>query len=395
MVIFKSIPTQVKNLGLVSFFNDIASEMLYPVMPIFLTQVLGAPVFIVGIIEGVAEGSSSLFKTLFGYWSDRVGKRKIFVVFGYLSSAVSKVIIAFSAIWPMVFLGRFVDRFGKGLRTGARDALLLEAAGENNKGLIFGFHRSMDSAGAVLGPLIGFFLLSSFEGNIRLILYAAAIPSFFALLFLILIKDAKRNSEKNNLGLSLSLKNLPSQFKLFLLVIAVFSLGNSSDAFLILRAESLGMSLSLVILSYVLYNSVYTFVSTPAGSVADKIGTKKVFLTGILIYIFVYLGFAVTNNAFYVWPLFAIYGFYIALTDGISKALVGSYIKKEQAGTAYGVLQTTVSIFTLLASVIGGFLWQAIGPQATFLFGAGCAMSALGLFLVYGKLGLKENLVEN
>src|SRR5579872_4004522 len=151
----KNIPRQVVDLGIVSFFNDVASEMLYPVMPIFLTQVLGAPVFVVGIIEGVAEGSASIFKTLFGRWSDELGKRKIFVVAGYSSSAVAKVIIAFSKIWPVVFLGRFVDRFGKGVRTGARDALLLDASSEKNKGLIFGFHRSMDSAGAVVGPLIG------------------------------------------------------------------------------------------------------------------------------------------------------------------------------------------------------------------------------------------------
>ncbi|MBI2326856.1 MFS transporter [Candidatus Curtissbacteria bacterium] len=275
-MIFKSIPRQVKNLGLVSLFNDIASEMLYPVMPIFLTQVLAAPVAVVGIIEGVAEGSSAIFKTLFGLWSDKLGKRKIFVVFGYLSSAIAKVIIALSIIWPWVFLGRFVDRFGKGVRTGARDALLLEAADKNNKGLIFGFHRSMDSAGAVLGPLIGFFLLLSFEENIRLILYLAAIPSLFALFFLIFIKDAKKN-EKKNLRLSLTFKNLPSQFKLFLLTVAIFSLGNSSDVFLILRAQNLGLTLSLVILAYVIYNFVYTFASTPAGGFSDKIGPKKIF----------------------------------------------------------------------------------------------------------------------
>ena len=164
------IPKSVVNLGLVSFFNDIASEILYPVMPIFLTQILGAPVYIVGIIEGIAEGAASLFKTLFGYWSDKIGKRKIFVVGGYMSSAIAKVVIAFSASWPVVFLGRFTDRFGKGVRTGARDALLLNAANDN-RGLIFGFHRSMDSAGAVLGPLFGFFLLQTFDENIRLVLY--------------------------------------------------------------------------------------------------------------------------------------------------------------------------------------------------------------------------------
>lgn len=383
----KNIPRQVINLGIVSLLNDIASEMLYPVMPIFLTQILGAPVFVVGIIEGVAEGSSSFFKTIFGYWSDKIGKRKIFVVGGYSSSAIAKVIIAFATSWPVVFSGRFTDRFGKGVRTGARDALLLDAATDNNKGLIFGFHRSMDSAGAVLGPLMGVFLLRYFNENIRLILYIAAIPSLFALFFLIFIKDTQRKLKRVRLTFSLSLVNLPSQFKFFLLVMAIFSLGNSSDAFLILRARGLGLTLELTILAYILYNLTYTLISTPAGHLADKIGTKKVFLVGILIYTAVYLGFALTGNKSFVWPLFAIYGFYIALTDGVSRALVGSYIKSGVAGTAYGVLQTTVSVFTLLASVIGGFLWMAIAPEATFLFGAICALLAFGLFAIFEKRG--------
>lgn len=382
----KNIPRQVINLGIVSFFNDIASEMLYPVMPIFLTSVLGAPVFVVGIIEGVAEGSASIFKTLFGYWSDKIGKRKIFVVGGYSSSALAKVVIAISANWPTVFIGRFADRFGKGVRTGARDALLLDAASANNKGLIFGFHRSMDSAGAVLGPLIGIFLLESFHENLRLILYIAAIPSFFALLFLIFIRDTAGKPGQPKLKLSLSIAGFPKELKFFFLVIAIFTLGNSSDAFLILRARGLGLTLELTILAYVFYNLVYTLASTPAGQIADKIGTKKVFLTGVLIFVLVYTGFALTGDKFFIWPLFAIYGFYIALTDGISKALVGSLIKTEVAGTAYGVLQTVTSIFTLLASVIGGFLWSAISPQATFLFGAICALAAFFLFVFQNKL---------
>ena len=381
----KNIPRQVVNLGFVSFFNDVASEMLYPVMPIFLTQVLGAPVFVVGIIEGVAEGSASIFKTLFGYWSDKIGRRKIFVVGGYSASAIAKVIIAFAASWPVVFLGRFTDRFGKGLRTGARDALLLDASSDHNKGLIFGFHRSMDSAGAVVGPLIGFLLLSNFNENIRLILYAAAVPSFFALLFLIFIKDARQKITTTKTKLTLSLSGLPSQFKFFLLVLAVFTLGNSSDTFLILRARGLGLTLELTILSYILYNLIYTLASTPAGQIADRIGTKKVFMVGLLIFAAVYLMFGFIDNKSLVWPLFAIYGFYIALTDGVSKALVGSLIKSEIAGTAYGVLQTVTSIFTLLASVIGGFLWSVISPQATFLFGAICAISALILFISQRK----------
>ncbi len=374
------IPANVWYLGLVSLLNDTASEMLYPVMPIFITQVLGAPVFVIGLIEGVAEGSSSLFKTLFGYWSDRVGRRKPFVIGGYLSSAIAKVIIAASYVWPLVFLGRFVDRFGKGLRTAARDALLLEATTESDKGFIFGFHRSMDSLGAVLGPSIALLLLWAFHNNIRLILLLAIAPAFLSLLFFFKVRDAKARIETTKIKLSLSIGKLSPNLKLFFLGLAVFSLGNSTDSFLILRAKNMGLSLGLVISAYILYNIVYAVASAPAGEISDKIGKKKVFIIGIIIFAFAYLGFAFNTNPIFVWVLFAVYGFYIALTDGVSKALVGSMIKKEEAGTAYGVMTTTMSICALFASIIGGILWSAISPEATFIFAAFCAVISLFIF---------------
>src|SRR3989338_269196 len=375
------IPRPVLFLGLISFFNDIASEMLYPVMPIFLTQILGAPVYIVGIIEGIAEGASSFLKTVFGVWSDRIQKRKPFVFAGYLSSAVAKIIIAGASSWPTVFLGRLTDRFGKGLRTGARDALLLESASTGNRGFIFGLHRSMDSMGAVIGPLIALFLLNIFNNDIRQILYIAVIPSFIGLFFFIFIKEAKKKVVTTELKFSFSLKNLSGRLKLFIVIMAIFSLGNSSDTFLILRAKDLGMSLTFVILAYTVYNFFYAAFSVPAGRFADKIGAKKVFALGLLIYSFVYISFALNGNSLFVWPLFAVYGLYIALTDGVSKALVGTLIKKENAGTAYGVMQTVVSLSTLLASVIGGFLWTAINPSATFIFGAACALTAFAILI--------------
>jgi MFS family permease len=376
----KKIPSTVWFLSLVSFLNDTASEMLYPVMPIFLTQVLGAPVFVIGIIEGIAEGCASLFKTVFGYWSDRLQKRKPFVVSGYGASAISKIIIALSYSWPLVLVGRIVDRLVKGARTGARDALLLDATDQTNKGFIFGFHRSMDTAGAVLGPAIALALLWAFHNNIRLILYIAAIPAFAALVFFFWIKEAKKNGLISVGKLSFSIKHFPPQLKLFLLGLCLFSLGNSSDSFLILRAQNLGLSLVLVIAAYIVYNLVYALASTPAGIIADKIGTKRVFITGIIIFALVYLGFALDKSGGLVWLLFGIYGFYIALTDGVSKAMVGSLISKEQAGTVYGVLNTSTSIFTLAGSVIGGFLWSAISPSATFIFAAACAVLSLIIF---------------
>lgn len=377
---FKKIPNSVYLLGLVSFFNDTASEMLYPIMPIFLTQILGAPVFVVGIIEGVAEGTASLLKTYFGYWSDRIQKRKPFIVLGYSLPVLGKIIIALAYIWPMVFLGRFVDRFGKGVRTGPRDALLLEASDETNKGLIFGFHRSMDTLGAVVGPLIALGLLSVFNSNIRLILFIAVVPALLSLLFFFFLKETKRKVNKTQ-KITFSIKGFPGQFKLFLLGLAIFSLGNSSDTFLILRAKNLGLSLVAVILAYAVYNLVYALASTPAGSLSDKIGTKKIFISGIIIYAFVYLAFGFNKNPTLIWPLFAIYGFYIALTDGISKAFVGSLIPKDRSGTAYGLMTTVTSIFTLFASLIAGFIWTFISPQATFFFASICGFASLFIFL--------------
>ncbi|MFA6005362.1 MAG: MFS transporter [Patescibacteria group bacterium] len=378
------IPGSVYILGFVSLFNDIASEMLYPIMPIFLTQILNAPIFIIGIIDGVAEGVSSFMKAYLGYLSDKMQKRKPFVFAGYGFSAISKVIIAFSSTWPFVFLGRILDRFGKGVRTGSRDALLLEAASKDNKGLVFGLHRSLDSLGAVIGPIIALVLLSITNNNIRLVLYIAALPSFVALLLLFFIKEAKKKLTTTYTlpSFSFALRTMSPELKTFLLSFAVFSLGNSSDSFLILQSKQLGMSVALVVLVYIVYNIVYTLLSTPAGILADKWGAKKVFIVGLVLYALVYFGFAINKTVPAVWLLFALYGGYIALTDGVSKALVGEYISKSESGTVYGILQTIASVGVLLASVIGGLLWSAIAPAATFYFGGVCAVVALVIFTI-------------
>lgn len=378
----KKIPSVVWYLSLVSLFNDIASEMLYPVLPIFITQILGAPVFVLGIIEGVAEGAASFFKAIFGYYSDKLQKRKIFVVSGYGASAMSKIIIALSYTWSVVLLGRFVDRLGKGVRTGARDALLLDATDETNKGFIFGFHRSMDSAGAVIGPSIALLLMYAFHNNVRLIVYVAAIPACISLFFFVYVKEAKKHVRTNKVTLSLSIKSFPKQFKLFLLGMAIFSLGNSSDTFLILRAQNIGIGLTAVIGAYILYNTVYSLASIPAGKISDLLGAKRVFIAGLVIFVLVYLGFAFNTSGIGVWLLFAIYGFYIALTDGVAKAWIGKMIDKEQAGTAYGTVYTITSMFTVLASVTGGLLWSTISSPATFMFGSICAFISIWFFLL-------------
>ncbi len=385
------VPPMVWYLGIVSFFNDVASQMLYPVMPIFLTQVLGAPVFVVGIIEGIAEGAAALFKTYFGYWSDRLQRRKPFVVAGYGASAVAKLIIAIAYAWPLVLLGRFVDRLGKGMRSSARDALLNAASTPENRGFIFGLHRTMDTLGAVVGPIIALALLYQFNNDIRTILYVAAIPAFTSLIFFFFIKEPVATKHKVQLHLFASIKSFPREYKLFLIGSAIFALGNSADAFLILRAQDLGMTIAMTIGAYVLYNLVYALLATPAGIISDKIGQKKVFITGIIIFIFVYLGFALTHDAIYIWPLFAIYACYIALTDGVGKALVGAMVEKDKIATGYGVLSSVTSLCTLFASIVGGALWTFVAPEATFLFGAGCAV--LSLFFFFAMRIPQKNIV--
>src|ERR1019366_5193530 len=398
----KKIPGSVWILGVVSFLNDIASEMLYPLLPIFITQVLGAPVAILGLIDGVAEGAAAGFKVLFGHWSDRLGRRRPFVFCGYLASTASKVVVAMSTTWGLVFVGRLVDKFGKGVRTGARDALLLSASSSTNRGLVFGVQQSLASAGAVAGPLLALLFLHSFGNDIRTVLYIAFIPSVIAVLVVSFVRESLTKSPPSAKGVDtsesvaetgaaienavtaprLTLRSLPRELRIFLFASGLFALGNSSDSFLILRAKDVGLSISLVILAYVLYNVVYSAVSTPAGILADRLGPTRVYIAGMVVYVIVYVGFAINRSATGVWVLFTIYGLYIALTDSVSPGFVGSFITVDnEAAGIYGLMQTIISVGLVLASIIGGVLWSAVGAWATFAFAAGCATAALLLLL--------------
>jgi MFS family permease len=403
----KKLPGSVWLLGVVSFFNDTASEMLYPVLPIFITQVLGAPVAVLGLIDGVAEGSAAVFKTVFGRWSDRLGKRKPFVFFGYVASTLSKLVVALSRTWGLVLVGRVLDKFGKGIRTGARDAMLLDASDPTNRGLVFGFQQSLDSAGAVVGPLIALVLLHTFRNDIRTVLYIAAIPSIIGVFVVAFVRERRHATPDDGLPDDVSREsadvpspasapdlspvprpafgNLPRELKVFLVASGLFALGNSSDSFLILRSRSVGLSLTMVILAYVVYNVVYSAASTPAGSLADRFGARRVYVVGIIIYVGVYVGFALNRSAAGVWLLFAAYGFYIAMTDSVSRALVGGFITDQsEAAGIFGLLQTIISVGLVLASVIGGILWTVVGAWATFSFAALCAVLALSVFLTAG-----------
>lgn len=386
-MIFRKIPRTVFILGLVSFFNDIASEMIYPIVPIFLTTTLGASIPIVGFIEGFAEAVASISKYLFGTYSDYLKKRKIFVTLGYSFGAVSKLLIGLAYAWPFVLFARFIDRLGKGLRTAPRDSLLLENASPVNRGYIFGFHRAFDSLGAVIGPLFALVALHFLKENLRLTFFLAFIPGFIALLLLIfLVREKKKDisSEKREF-VKIDWKLLQPKLKLFLLISFVFAAGNSSDAFLLLYANNLGLSTTLVVLAYVLYNLSQAVFATPAGYLSDKLGARKVYSGGLIVFAFVYLFFGLVKQSVWLWFLFPIYGIYIAATDGVSKAYISEFIKKEESGTFFGAYYTLTAIGTFFASFIGGLLWSKISPSTTFLYGSAMAFLAFIIFITFHK----------
>lgn len=367
-------------LGVVSFFNDISSEMLYPIVPIFLTTVLKAPVSVVGLIEGIAESTASVLKVVSGWFSDRFKVRKPFVIGGYSCSAASKIILGLAYSWPLVLIARFIDRFGKGIRTSARDALIVESTGEGDRGRSFGFHRGLDSAGAVLGPLVTVILLKTFGENLRPIFFLAFLPALLGIILLFIFVREKRSDTKRFV-LVFRWRELDSSFKLFILVSFVFALGNSSDAFLILRAKNLGFTTTLTIFAYTLYNLTYALFSFPAGVISDRIGPKKVLISGFLIFAVVYLFFGLTHKSVLIWLLFPVYGVYMALTDGVGKAYISDFVPAEKSGTAFGVYQTVIGFCTFFSSLIAGILWTRVGVKAPFIFGSAMALIACFLFL--------------
>lgn len=380
-------PFTVIVLGLVSFFNDLASEMIYPIVPLFLTTVLHTSIPIVGFIEGLVEALASVTKYFFGTYSDYLQKRKVFVTVGYSFAAVSKLLIGMAFGWPMVLFARVVDRLGKGLRTAARDSLLLENATSENKGYIFGFHRALDSLGAVCGPLLALVILYFLKDNIRQTFFIAFVPAVIAILLLIfLVKEKKKVViRKKKKFVKIQFKNMNTKLKLFMIISFVFAVGNSSDIFLLLHAKNLGLSTTAVVLAYVLYNISQVIFSTPAGILADRIGARKIFAGGLVIFSIVYLLFGLINSSFWLWILFPIYGIYIAATDGVSKSYLAEFIDKKESGTYFGAYYTITAIGTFFASLIGGLLWEFITPQATFLYGSLMACTAFLLLLFSHK----------
>jgi len=372
-------------LGLVSFFNDVASKMIYPIVPIFLTSVLGAPVAIVGLIEGIAESTASILKVISGWLSDKFQKRKPFIVAGYSFSAISKILLSLAFSWPFVLIARFVDRFGKGTRNSARDALIAENSENSVRGRSFGFHRTLDTLGAVVGPMIAILAIHFLDNNFRLIFFLAFIPAFIGILLLLFFVKERKKEANSSPTFHFNWHNLDPSFKIFLLISFIFALGNSSDAFLILRAQNLGLSVVLVVALYVLFNFTYAIFSMPAGIIADKIGPKKVLLTGFLLFSAVYLFFGLAHSSLFLWLLFPAYGMYMALTEGVGKAYISNLVPQEKTGTAFGVYQTTIGLCTFFASLIAGLLWTYIGVSAPFIFGSIMAVISAFLFVVLEK----------
>jgi len=372
-------------LGLVSFFNDIASEMIYPIVPIFLTSVLGAPVAIVGLIEGIAESTASILKVVSGWLSDKFQRRKPFVVAGYSFSAISKIILSLAFSWLFVLIARFIDRFGKGTRTSARDALIAESSENSVRGRAFGFHRALDTLGAVVGPMVALLAIHFLDNNFRLIFFLAFIPAFIGILLLLFFVKEKKKEANSSSTFHFNWHNLDPSFKIFLLISFIFALGNSSDVFLILRAQNLGLSLSLVVLAYVLFNFTYAIFSIPAGIISDKIGPRKVLLAGFLLFSAVYFFFGLIHSSLFLWLLFPVYGLYMALTEGVGKAYISNLVPPEKTGTAFGVYHTIIGLTTFFASLFAGLLWTYIGVSAPFIFGSIMAVISAFLFVALEK----------
>jgi MFS family permease len=369
------IPKNIFLLGLVSFLTDVSSDMIYPLLPLFLSDVLGASKLFIGLIEGIAESTASILKIFSGWLSDRLGKRKILVVVGYSLSALGKPILSLvTAGWQVLSL-RFLDRFGKGVRTSPRDALIAESSKEARRGLSFGFHRAMDSGGAVVGPLLAFLFLPLVNVNYRALFLIASVPAFLSVLLLVLFVKEKGKVREKISGLT-KLFQFSPKFKVFVLGVTVFTLGNSSDAFLFLRAKGLNIDVIHIPVLWLVLNLVYTLVSLPAGWLSDRIGRKDLILSGLFVYALVYLGFGFATQSRHIWFLFALYGFYYGLANGTMRAYVADLVGEEKRATAFGIYHGAVGITALPASLIFGWLWQSAGVSFAFCFGAGLSLIA-------------------
>lgn len=392
----KDLPRNIWAVGLTSFFMDISSEMIINILPLFLSNVLGVKTNIIGLIEGVAESTASILKIFSGWLSDKLHARKWLAVAGYGLSAISKPFFYFANSWGWVAGVRWVDRVGKGVRTAPRDALVADSIEEKRRGLAFGFHRAADTAGAMVGLLIALFVvwraqsvsLELGRSTFQTVVLVSLVPAFLAVLSLALgVKEVKPQGQQA--APKFAFKALGKPFMTFMVIVGLFDLGNSSDSFLVLRAQERGISVIGILGLLAVFNLVYTLVSTPAGSLSDKVGRRNIIIGGWIVYALVYLGFGLASAAWQVWLLYIVYGLYYGMAYGTTKAMVADLVSPEMRGTAYGTYNAILGIIDFPASLIAGILWQGtgawagFGPSAPFLFGAAMALVALVMFIFW------------
>jgi MFS family permease len=368
------LPSTIWLLGWISFLNDTAGELVYSLLPLYVTSVLMAGPRALGLIEGVSETTASLFKLISGILSDRSRSTKKWVIAGYSFAGVSRPLLALSTSWPMVLLLRFGDRLGKGLRTSPRDALLSLSVPPDRRGLAFGLHRAFDNLGAVMGPLLAAWMLSR-QMEIREILWWVALPGFLTVILTFFIHEPERKEIWNIAPFSWNLGVFPSLYKKYLLVLALFTLGNASNTFLLLRAKDLGLSNEQVPLLWALVAFSASVFSTPLSALSDRIGRTRLIIFGWFVYglFYLILGFD-AGHLWSLWPLFAFYGLFMAATEGVEKAMVADLVPSSQIGTAYGWFHLTTGLMLLPSSFLFGWLWQSWSPELAFSVSAGCAL---------------------
>lgn len=387
---YRGLPPAVFALSVVSFLNDTSSDIIYPLLPAFLFLALGATPFAIGLIEGFAESVASILKLFSGYLSDKFGNRKLPVFLGYSLAAVTRPLLAFVTSWPQVLAVRMTDRVGKGIRGAPRDALLAAEVPVEKRGLAFGFNRAADHLGAVVGPVIAFLLLTYLATDpesptiteYQSVFLYASIPVALGLFVIIFfVKEHKPDPKDAALPIKFSLKEFDGNFKRFLLVIAVFTISNSTDAFLLLRAEQAGIAPALLPILWMVLHFSKVFSSLVGGELSDKVGRKKMIISGWIVYAAVYLGFAFVNAEWQAWALFALYGTYFGLTEGAEKALVADMVSEEKRGTAYGLFNLAFGITVLPASILFGGLWQLFGAPTAFATSAAISIIAAVMLL--------------
>jgi MFS family permease len=381
-----------------SFLTDVSSEMLVYLIPLFLSNVLGVRMAFIGLIDGIAETTASLLKIYSGALSDKLGKRKWLAVIGYGISTIAKPFLYFASSWGWVLSIRFADRVGKGVRTAPRDALVAASVDKENRGYAFGLHRAGDTAGAFLGIAIAALIIWLTQSNanllsvdtFRIAVLASIIPAVLAVIVLAVGATDLTKTDSGAEKKRFAFKEIDPRFKMFLFITVLFTLGNSSDSFIILRAQERGLSVLQTMFMLMTFTAIYTLLSSPLGALSDKVGRRKLIIGGWLAYALVYLGFALAHAGWQIWMLFGLYGIYYAATEGVAKALVADLVPEAQRGTAYGWFNAAIGITALPASLLAGLLWQGagawtgFGPSAPFFFGA--TLSLIASLLLWRRI---------